>query len=372
MKILLSGAGGFLGWHTRVRLRAFTHHEVVPATRDNWSELPELMADADAVLHVAGINRAAPDEVEAGNRRLADDLVTAIRRSSTRPTVVFANSIHADAETPYGLGKRLASMILAEGLAEAGSRYVDVRLPNLFGEHGRPHYNSFVATFVDCVVKGRLPEIVDRPVQIMHVQDAAALLLDGLTAENVNVPPGTQTTVQHVYDQLCRFNDLYAAGDIPPLLSDLDLDLFNTLRAARFPDSYPMSLVRHSDERGGLIEVVRAHGGQGQTFLSTTRPGVTRGEHFHLRKVERFAVVSGQARVSLRRMFDHRVVSFDVDGQRPVVVDMPTLWAHNITNTGTDELVTVFWTSELFNPDKPDTFPEPVVAPDLVASGASR
>jgi UDP-2-acetamido-2,6-beta-L-arabino-hexul-4-ose reductase len=372
VKILLTGAAGFLGWHTRVRLRALTGHTVVSVTRANWLELPELMDGADAVIHVAGINRAAPEELERGNPSLAKDVVTAIRRSGARPVVVFANSVHADADTPYGSGKRHASTLLGDGLREVGGCYVDVRLPNLFGEHGRPAYNSVVATFVDCLVNGRGPDIVDRPVNLMHVQEAAALLLDGVTGQRVNVPAGTPATVKEVYDRLRQFDELYADGDIPPLQGDLDLDLFNTLRSARFPDYYPIPLVRRTDHRGGLIEVVRSHGGQGQTFLSTTRPGITRGEHFHLRKIERFAVVRGQARISVRRMFDHRVVSFDVDGNEPVVVDMPTLWAHNITNTGDGELLTVFWTSEVFDQGHPDTFAEPVAVSELAGSVASR
>jgi UDP-2-acetamido-2,6-beta-L-arabino-hexul-4-ose reductase len=368
MRVLLTGADGFFGWHARVRLRALTNHEVVPITRANWSQLAELMADADAVLHIAGVNRAAPEEVEGGNRKLAEDVVAAIRRSGARPAVVFANSIHADANSPYGAGKKQASTLLCDAVLAVGGRYVDVRLPNLFGEHGRPRYNSFVATFVDCVITANRPEIVDRPVSLMHVQDAASLLLEGLTKPEVYVPAGSQTTVQEVYDRLRRLYGLYAVGDIPPLLNELELSLFNTLRAALFPGHYPIPLVRRSDQRGDLVEVVRAHGGQGQTFLSTTRPGVTRGEHFHLRKVERFAVVSGRARIALRRMFDDRIVSFDVDGETPVVIDMPTLWAHNITNTGDRELLTMFWTSELFNPEDPDTFPECVSVADLVGS----
>jgi UDP-2-acetamido-2,6-beta-L-arabino-hexul-4-ose reductase len=368
MKVLLTGADGFLGWHTRVRLRALSSHEVVPVARANWSQLPDLMADTDAVLHVAGVNRASPEEVETGNRRLAEGVVAAIRRSRARPIVVFANSVHADADGPYGSGKRQASTLLRNGVLEAGGRYVDVRLPNLFGEHGRPRYNSFVATFVDCVITGTGPNLADRPVNLMHVQDAAALLLSGLTNPEVHVPAGTQTTVEEVYVRLRQFNGLYAGGDIPPLLTALDLKLFNTLRAALFPGHYPIRLARRSDERGELVEIVRTHGGQGQTFMSSTRPGVTRGEHFHLRKVERFAVISGRARISLRRMFNDRILSFDVDGQTPVVVDMPTLWAHNITNTGDREMLTVFWTSELFNPDDPDTFPERVAVTDLVES----
>ncbi|GAA2096334.1 NAD-dependent epimerase/dehydratase family protein [Microlunatus panaciterrae] len=365
MKVLLTGAGGFLGWHTRVRLRALTEHEVVAVDRDSWSQLPELVKDVDAVIHIAGVNRATPEEVEQGNVQLARDVAAAVLAAGGSPTVVFANSIQSGNDTPYGAGKSAASDLLAATARQTGSIYVDVRLPNLFGEHGRPQYNSFVATFVTAVVNGETPQISDRPVDLLHVQGAADALIGALseTASTSLSPAGTATTVQGVFDTLRTFNQLYDTGDIPPLLTDLDIDLFNTLRAARFPAHYPIGLTPRSDNRGSLVEVVRAHGGQGQTFVSTTKPAITRGEHFHLRKVERFVVLSGQARISLRKMFSDEVVSFDVTGDQPSIVDMPTMWVHNITNTGSTELTTLFWTHELFNPASPDTFAEPVLAP---------
>jgi UDP-2-acetamido-2,6-beta-L-arabino-hexul-4-ose reductase len=180
---------------------------------------------------------------------------------------------------------------------------------------------------------------------------------------------GTPTTVQSVFDILSRFNGLYATGDIPSLLFPMDVDLFNTLRSARFPGHYPIVLSPRTDNRGSLVEVVRSHGGHGQTFVSTTKPGITRGEHFHLRKVERFVVLRGGARISLRKLFTDEVVCFDVTGEAPVIVDMPTMWVHNITNTGESELTTLFWAHELFDPAAPDTFPEPV-GPRAPAAGA--
>jgi UDP-2-acetamido-2,6-beta-L-arabino-hexul-4-ose reductase len=134
----------------------------------------------------------------------------------------------------------------------------------------------------------------------------------------------------------------------------------NTLRAALFPTHYPLRLPEHIDGRGRLTEVVRAHGGQGQTFVSTTKPGSTRGEHFHLSKFERFAVLIGKARISLRKLFSDEVVCFDVDSASPEVVDMPTMWAHNIRNFGDTDLTTLFWTHTLFDVDASDTYPESV------------
>ena len=143
----------------------------------------------------------------------------------------------------------------------------------------------------------------------------------------------------------------------------MDVDLFNTLRSARFPVGAPIPLTPRIDDRGRLVEAVRSHGGPGQSFVSTTRPGITRGEHFHLRKIERFVVIGGRARISLRRLFTDEVVSFDVTGETPVAVDMPTMWVHKIINTGDGELTTLFWSNELFDPAAPDTFPELVGGP---------
>lgn len=361
MKILLTGAAGFLGWHTRARLHALTDHEVIAVGREQWGDLAAWAHEIDAVIHIAGINRASEVELEQGNADLATDVVDAVRSSGSQPRFVYANSIHAGSETPYGSGKGRAGRVLEQAADAMGTLFVDVRLPNLFGEHGRPAYNSFVATFTHAVIDSVVPQISDRPVDLLHVQDAAAALIDALTtSENRLDPLGRGTTVQAVYDTLSMFNRLYATGDIPPLLTDWDIDLFNTLRAARFPSLYPIVLEPRTDDRGSLVEAVRAHGGQGQTFVSTTKPGITRGEHFHLRKVERFVVISGQARISLRKLFNDEVISYDVTGEHPVAVDMPTMWVHNITNTGDGELTTLFWTHELFDPQAPDTYPEAV------------
>lgn len=363
MRVLLTGPLGFLGWHTRARLRALTDHEIVLADRAVWPRLNELARGVDAVIHLAGVNRGSPEEVNAGNVDLAHAVADAVTAAGSRPMVVFANSVQSGNDTPYGAGKAQSASVLAAAAKNVGSPFVNVKLPNLFGEHGRPEYNSFVASFTRSVVAGDAPHVVDRPVDLLHVQAGAQVLINALyrvTSADL-APAGTATSVQAVLDRLRYFNALYASGDVPPLVTEFDVDLFNTLRASRFPIHYPIRLDPRTDERGQLTEVVRSHGGPGQTFVSTSKPGVTRGEHFHLRKVERFVVISGEARISLRRLFTEEVVTFEVTGHQPVIVDMPTLWVHNITNIGKNELTTVFWTNELFDPHAPDTFAERVV-----------
>lgn len=370
MRIVITGASGFLGWHTRLRLRALTDHEVVPVGRAEWPALSSLIHDADAVIHVAGVNRAdSDDEVSGGNVRLAEDVAAAISEKGEPVILVYANSIQAGNGTPYGTGKDSAAQILRDSTTSTHGNFVDVRLPNIFGEHGRPKYNSFVTTFVHATVSGESPSIEDKQVGLLHAQDAAAALIDGLTLTSGTLTPEPESHgVQEVWDLLQEFHSGYIpTGEIPDLSSKFRIDLFNTYRAALFPEHYPIKLVPHTDPRGTFIETVRCRGGESQTSFSTTVPGITRGEHYHLQKIERFAIIRGRGTMELRKMFTDEVITIEADGDAPVAVDMPVGWVHNITNTGDGVLFTQFWSHELFCPEAPDTFPEPVHPQELAS-----
>lgn len=358
MKIVITGANGFLGWHTRCRLHALTQHEVVAVKRSNWHTLVDVVGDADAIIHIAGINRAAPEVVSEGNAQLAHDLAAAMRTSGSSGRLIFANSVQSGNETPYGDGKSAAASILADLARELDLSFTDVLLPNLFGEHGRPDYNSFIATFIDKRLRGEEPTIEDRGIELLHAQDAAKALIESLDNEGLTQvePPGQATSVQEVWNKICQYSDLYAIGEMPPFPTKFDVDLFNTYRTATFPEQALIALDPKEDPRGRLVTTMRSHGGRGQAFVSTTNPGFTRGDHYHLSKIERFAVLQGKARISLRRMFTEEVLEFHVDGQYPVAIDMPTMWVHNISNEGDDLVVTQFWANELFDPENPDTF----------------
>lgn len=361
MKIVLTGANGFLGWHTRLRLHARTTHTIVPVTRADWPGLPKLMQGADAVIHLAGVNRAQTDvHVLAENIRLAGDLAHAIPSSCSH--IVYANSSQAGNGTPYGTGKAEAANVLAAAADRSRAQFTDVRLPNIFGEHGRPRYNSFVATFVDAIVQGGRPSIEDRQVPLLHAQDAAQALIGALSHAGGRVDVTAETRgVEEVWKILQEFHTAYAvSGEFPDLSSDFRVDLFNTYRSALFPRRDRVPLNARSDVRGTFLETVRSKRGEGQASISTTHPGRTRGEHYHLHKIERFAVVQGKATIALRRMFNQDVLRIAVTGNKPTAVDMPTGWAHSITNTGRETLITQFWSHELYRPECPDTYPAPV------------
>lgn len=363
MRIIITGAGGFLGWHTRLRLAALTEHSVIPVTRDNWEQLPELAATSDAIIHLAGVNRADNDsEVEEGNKALGEALASAIALAGHPLRVVMSGTVQVEGDSAYGRGKLAAQNRVEVETLKHGGHFVDVRLPNVFGEHGRPDYNSFVATFIRAAISGEEPTINDNAVELVHAQDAAQSIIAALgTPEAFLRPRGTQHRVPDIWRILREFDDSYRPlGEIPSLHNKFRVDLFNSYRAALFPEYYPIALSPHTDERGSFVETVRCRGGEGQSSFSTTASGVTRGDHYHLTKIERFAVIQGDARISLRKKFSNKVLDFHVSGDQPVAIDMPVGWVHNITNIGKETLLTQFWSHELFRPDAPDTFPEQV------------
>lgn len=379
MKYVVTGAAGFLGWHTRVRLLTEPGAVVVPVTREDFTpdRLADAVRDTDVVLHLAGINRASDQELHDGNVALASTLVDALERTAPdrraaglrEPDVVYAGSNygsdhHPGRDTPYGRGKREAGQVLldwADRHSGDGASAADLRFCGLFGEHGRPDYNSYVANFAHRIAAGEAPSVTgDRELPLLHVGEAVTRLLDAARERAVGVfeQEGTPLLISAVADRLQYFHDTYAGtGEIPDLTRPLDVELFNTLRAAMWPHAYPLRPTPRSDERGTLVETVRVHGGTGQAFLSSTNPGFTRGNHYHHRKIERFQVISGTGLIRLRKVLDDEVIEFPVTGDEPAVVDMPTLWTHSITNVGDEPLVTFFWTNELFDPDRPDTWP---------------
>ena len=354
MKILITGAEGFLGRHLQLLLHS-RGVDFTAVDRSQWGSLREL-PQFDTVIHLAGVNRGSEAEVEAGNLELAHDLANGLGAHPPRQ-VIYANSIHSGSDTPYGRGKQAAASFLKDWVENTAGSFCDVRLPNLFGEDGRPFYNSFVATFVEHAVQGSQPTIADAEVPLLHVQDAAQAIFDVVGTTTAQLcPEGEPHRVGEVWERLVAMHEDYARGVIPPLDSKFEVNLFNTLRARMFRDRPAIALTPHRDERGEFVETTKVVRGQSQVSFSTTKPGITRGQHYHLRKIERFVVIAGEGKIRLRHLLDDQVVEVIATGEEPVAVDMPTGWVHSITNTGTNTLLTQFWINEFFDPSDADTF----------------
>jgi UDP-2-acetamido-2,6-beta-L-arabino-hexul-4-ose reductase len=240
--------------------------------------------------------------------------------------------------------------------------FTNLILPNIFGEGGRAYYNSVVATFCQQLTTGSEPTVEDdREIELLHAQAAASAVLACMREQRLGDQrvKGQPIGVSQLLAKLREMLGSYRADILPDLQTGFELDLFNTLRYYLFPTHYPVRVVRRQDARGALFEVIKTMNG-GQCFFSTTQPGVTRGNHYHRRKIERFMVVSGKARIRIRRLHCSDVTEFDVSGDLPEYVDIPTLHTHSITNVGSSELMTLFWANEIFDSQHPDTVAEKV------------
>ena len=372
MKIVVTGAAGLLGWHAAARLHAANcgarfrgeaePYDLVPLDRVAFQHLDLLakaLQGADAVLHFAGVNRAPDPVLETANHAIAAALTAGCEAAGADPHIVYANSIHASRDNAYGRSKRRAG----EALAAFTTRYTDLVLPHIFGECARPRYNNVTATLIEALWAGEDVDVnPDGEVALLHAGAAAQAAIDAALAGQAGriAPEPRPMRVPDLYAMLQGFREGIEENIYPDLSDPFTCALYNTFRAASYPGHWPRPLKLNTDARGTLFETVKGGGG-GQSFASWTEPGVTRGDHFHLNKVERFLVVQGEAVIRIRRVLHDDVWEFPVSGDKPAVVDMPTLHTHSIENTGDTPLLTLFWTHEIFDPAAPDTYADPVL-----------
>ncbi|PAU82460.1 capsule biosynthesis protein CapF [Halovibrio salipaludis] len=368
MKIVVTGANGLLGTHVTLFLRSLEAYRdnLVTLNREAFNDdltLSSALQSADAVIHCAGINRDSDEALEKGNAALAERLVQFLSEANATPHVFYSNTTQRERDTPYGRGKSAAHHIFDTWAQEHSAPYTELVLPHVFGEGGRPNYNSALLTFCHQLANEE-PLTINGTgqLELVHTQDVARATLDAFERGRVGElrVRGRPMSVATAAGRLTEMHRSYTGNIIPDLRDAFDLQLFNTLRSFMYPRFYPQELKLNTDDRGSLFEAVKNRNG-GQAFLSTTKPGITRGNHYHFDKVERFLVVKGEAVIRIRRLLDDHIEEFHVSGDKPAYVDMPTLHTHSITNTGDEELLTLFWSHELFDPDRPDTFFEPVL-----------
>ena len=371
-KIAVTGARGLLGWHTAGRLHAQNcaakykgqpePFDLVLIDHESFADsqiLAAFVEGADAIIHFAGVNRGADDEVERANPDIAKALVAACKASGAQPHIIYANSIQAAIDNSYGRSKRLASEIL-ELFAEG--RYTNLILPHIFGECARPYYNNVTATLIDNIWKGEEPVLnANGRVKLLHAGEAAEMAIGAVISGDfgTQTPPGQDISVVELYMRLKAFHELYEADIFPDLTDSFDLALFNCYRTGGYPDHYPKVLKCNSDHRGILFESAKG-GHESHTFLSTTLPGQKRGDHFHYDLVERFLVVRGEAIIRVRKILTNEVQEFHVSGDAPAAIDMPPLHTHHIENISSSDVLTFFWSNRIFDPNNPDTYADPV------------
>ncbi len=384
MRVGITGQSGFIGTHLYHTLGLFPDRFERIEFRDEWFNDPlrltAFVAQCDAVVHLAAMNRHPdPKVIYATNLQLVEQLITACRSAGAAPHILFSSSTQEERDNLYGRSKREGRSLLEAWAQRVGARFTGLVIPNVYGPFGQPYYNSVVATFCHQLTHGETPGVdVDAELQLIYVGELVGIIIEKIagtrmeriatdkTHENqfspappCTIQPTSTIRVSALLNQLQRYKtDYFEKGIIPSLDGTFDRNLFNTFLCYIEHNSYfPRLLPMQSDHRGSFSELVRMGSG-GQVSFSTTQPGITRGNHFHTRKAERFAVIKGKARIDIRRIGTDKVYSFDLDGSQPAYVDMPIWHTHNITNVGDDELYTLFWINEQFNPEDPDTYAE--------------
>lgn len=308
----------------------------------------------------------SPEFIYETNIGLVKKLTDSLQRTASKAHVLFSSSSQEERDNLYGKSKKEGREILADWAKSNNGKFTGLVIPNVFGPFGTPFYNSFIATFCYQLTHGETPKIdSDGDVQLIYVhelvQEIITQIKEGTTTELYRVP---STSTHKVSEILAKLNGFKAAyfdkGEIPVLGNLFDLNLFNTFRCYfDIATHYPVKFTQNIDPRGAFVEVIRLGIG-GQVSYSTTVPGITRGNHYHTRKIERFSVIKGKALIQLRKIGTNEVLDFYLDGSAPAFVDMPIWYTHNIKNIGEEELFTIFWINEPYNPDDADTYFENV------------
>lgn len=373
MKLLVTGAGGFVGRNLCAALRCALPEdtEIFECHRDSTrEELERWCADCDFVFHLAGVNRPDdPAEFAAGNVGFTARLLETLKKQGNPCPVVLSGSVQAERDTEYGKSKRKAEELVFAYGEESGAPVLVYRLPNLFGKWCRPNYNSVVATFCHSAAHG-LPLRVDEPekeLTLVYIDDLVKELIralqgrphkkeDGFCA----VPVTSQITVGRLAETIGSFARLNDALAVPRLDDPLTKKLYATYLTYLSPENFIRDLKAHGDHRGSFAELLRTPD-RGQVSVSVTRPGRTRGNHWHHTKHETFVVVHGHGLIRLRQVGQSEVVEFEVSGERLQAVEMIPGYSHSMVNlSDSEDLVALIWANEPFDPARPDTYMQEV------------
>lgn len=370
-RIGITGQQGFIGYHLYQTLKLYPErYQLFEFSRsyfDDESMLDEFVAQADVIVHLAAVNRHHdPNSLIETNLDLVKKLIASLKRTKSKAQVIMSSSTQEERENPYGQSKKAGRSLLSSWSNTNDNAFTGLIIPNVFGPFGKPYYNSVVATFSHQLTHGEVPQVDnDTHLKLIYVGEVVDEIIRSIeSAENLHekyLAPTAEASVREILVQLEYFKGLYFdQGEIPQFDCSFDLQLFNTFRSYIDITTYfPRRFKQYKDDRGAFVEIVRLNNG-GQFSFSTTHPGITRGNHFHTRKVERFAVISGKARIQLRQIGKKDVFEFYLDGDEPAYVDMPIWCTHNISNVGTQTLYTNFWINEPFDPADPDTWMEVV------------
>lgn len=367
-KILVTGSNGFIGSNLVSRLKLKDNYQVMMFDRNNTEdELEQFVCKADFIFHCAGVSRPKnEDEFRIGNIELTKKIISALEKKKRITPVLMTSSIQSELDNPYGRSKKAAENILLQYQQNGGVSYI-YRSTNIFGKWCRPNFNSVVATFCHNISHGKDISISDRnhAVEFVYIDDVIdefiSVLEKGksLQEKYYKIDPVYPVTLGELADTIYKFNDISNTLCVPDFSNPFVKKLHATYLSYLPEDKFSYNLKMHADNRGNLFELIKSEQ-FGQIFVSTTKPGITRGDHYHHSKNEKFCVIRGKAEIKFRHILKEKIITYSVSGSEPVIVDIPPGYTHSITNVGTSEVITLFWANEMFNMEKPDTYFEKV------------
>jgi len=367
-KVLVTGSNGFIGRNLCSVLELSDDIELYKYDlTSDISELYEALQQVDYIIHLAGVNRPEdPKEFETGNTGSIDEICVKLKAVGRSPKIVLSSSIQAELDNPYGISKRRAEETLQRFAEDTGAECVVYRFKNLFGKWCRPNYNSVTATFCYNIANDLPIQISDpaHEIDLTHIDDVVKAFVNemepGAFGFRFAEPlAATRITLGELAAKVRSFRDIRTSLVLPDFSNGFDRALYGTYLTYLNEKEFEYGLDIKSDQRGSLAEFLKSPS-MGQIFVSRTKPGITRGDHYHHTKTEKFLVLEGEAVIRFRHIDGDEILEYPVSGEKYQVLDIPPGYTHSIENIGTGVLVTLFWASEMFDPEKPDTYFEKV------------
>jgi len=366
MKILVTGANGFLGKNLVIQLRNQGYDELLLCDRHtSESELEKFSKEAEFVYHLAGVNRPKENsEFITGNTEFTEKLLHLLNENSNSPKVMFASSTQAELSNPYGESKKKAESLLRVYGEKNQTPVAIYRFPNLFGKWCKPNYNSVIATFCHNIAHGIPVQVNDTETEltVAYIDDVVKELVSLLEKSNFNqssvfyeINPTYKIKLGELVKLITSFKESRSDLSVPQLNQSLTKKMYSTYLSYLPVNDFSYDLTMHVDDRGSFTEFIRTPD-RGQISVNISKPGIIKGNHWHHTKNEKFLVVSGQGVIRFRKMGSENIIEYFVSDRKLEVVDIPVGYTHNIENLGESNMVTLMWVNEPFDPQHPDTY----------------
>lgn len=365
MNILVTGAKGFIGKNLIAELKNRHYESIFEYDVDtDPSLLDDYCKDADFVFHLAGVNRPKDQsEYMEGNFGFTGTLLSTLKRYDNSCPIMISSSIQAVLDNPYGKSKKAGEDLIFEYSRESGAKVLVYRFPNVFGKWCRPNYNSAVATFChntahDLSIQVNDPEVI---LKLVYIDDVVEELIRALNGQENRVDGFCEVPVVHseklgkIADLLYSFKENRKDLSIPNMEDPFTKKLYSTYLSYLPQDRFSYELKMHADDRGSFTEFLKT-ADRGQVSVNISKPGITKGNHWHHTKNEKFLVVSGRGVIRFRKIDSDEILEYLVSGDKLEVVDIPPGYTHNIENLGDEDMVTIMWASEIYDPERPDTY----------------